>query len=168
MKKWFPSGLVLGLTLAFLTVPCAVYASSGGGGSGGEAKKGGEESKAPKKKEAAVITGGMNANDPVYFHLPALTMPIIDRNGAQQIVSMIIDVRVPDRPTAEKMQSTMPKLRDTIFQVVYAGLSDGSLRQNNALDLPLIKDLVTKSINGLYKQDFAQDVLIQNIAQRRL
>ncbi|MFA6280337.1 MAG: hypothetical protein WC612_06055 [Bdellovibrionales bacterium] len=172
MKRAF---VIIGLLLALLAAPCVSYAAEHGGGEGGakakegEAKKGEGGEKKPKKKEdAATITGGMTDNDPIYLNLPAITMPVINKYGAQQVISMIINVRVSERAAAEAMQANMPKLRDSLFQVLYTGFSDGSLRNDNAVDLAGVKAIVIQTINALYQKDYATDVLIQAMAQRRL
>lgn len=163
------NALFIVVLLTLLATPCDVSASGGGGGGhGGEAKKEDASKKPKKKNDAATITGGMTANEPIYLNLPAITMPVINKYGAQQVISMIMNIRVHDRAAAEAMQLDMPKLRDSLFQVLYAGFSDGSLRNDNAVDLAGVKAMVIQTINGLYQKDYAVDVLIQAMAQRQL
>ncbi len=164
--------LVIIFLLTLLAAPCAAPASDhgggGGGGHGAEAKKGDDSKKPKKKDDAATITGGMTENEPVYLNLPAITMPVINKYGAQQVISMIMNIRVSDRAAAEAMQLNMPKLRDSLFQVLYTGFSDGSLRNDNAVDLAGVKAMVIQTVNALYQKDYAVDVLIQAMAQRQL
>lgn len=168
------------LTLTALTV-CSLFfsiptsqASSGGAEkpkADAHGSKSAEESKAAtkdRKEEAATITGGQSDADPIYLHLPVVTFPIIDDGGAQQIVSLLIDLHMKDRPSAEKIQSSMPKLKDAIIQALYGGMSDRSMRNAQMLDISKVKDGIVQTLNRIYGDGFVNDVLIQAVSQRKL
>jgi len=144
-----------------------VFAADHGGGEGA----GDAESKVSPtlKKDAASITGGNFAGDPLYLNMPPVIVPVINRFGAQQIVAMIVNLQIKDRPAADMMQASMPKIRDVIFQALYMGLADGSLLEGQALNLPAIKKVVLRAVNDLYDgQTYALDALIQDLSQRKL
>jgi len=158
---------VIALILLFAGTPCFVHASEGGGGHGGSKEEKKDESKS-KKKEAATITGGETPEDPVYLHLAPVTFPIIDDDGAQQIVTLLVDIHASDRPKAEEMQKNMPRMKDAILQALYGGMSDGSMRNAQMLDMAKVKASILKTVKRVFGDDFAQDALIQAVAQRKL
>lgn len=130
----------------------------GGGEEGGKKKKGGFE----------VITGGKFAGDPVYVHLQPVILPIISDAGAEQIITMLIDLETKDFETASKMHANMPRLKDAIIQALYGGLADGSMRNANALDIAKIKQNILNLTNRVFGEGSVHDVLIQAVAQRKL
>ncbi len=153
-----------------VTLVAAPALASGGGGHGGEgshAAKGKEDSKS-KKKEAVSITGGQGPDDPIFLHLAPLTLPIINDYGAQQLVTMLIDLQMKALEPAQKMQKEMPRLKDAVLQALYGGLADGSMCNAQALDIPKIKTAIHDTINRVFGGDYVQEVLIQGVAQRKL
>ena len=164
------AGLLVCVSL--IAAPSLLHASSGGGGHGGggdSVKK--EEAKADqksKKKEQVSITGGQTEGDPVYLHLAPITLPIINDYGAQQIVTMIVDLNTKDKPTAEEMQKQMPKLKDAMLQALYGSLADGSIRNEQALDIVKIKANILETLDKIYEPGSVKDVLVQAVSQRRL
>jgi len=159
----FPS-FVLFLPLLGMLCGVPVLAQAGGHG-GGEAKK--PEPKG-NKNENASITGGQQAGDPVYLHLAPITLPIITDYGAQQIVTMLIDLNTKDTPTAEEMKKQMPKLKDALLQSLYGSLADGSVRNAQALDIVKIKAKIMETLNTVYEEGAVKDVFVQAVSQRKL
>jgi len=155
--------------LTFLTccgvAPFAAYASEGGGH---EAKKEAQSEAKSKKKEAASITGGQYEGDPVYLHLAPLILPVINDYGAQQIVTMLVDLHIKNREKAEEMQKQMPKIKDAMLQGLYGSLSDGSVRNGNALDIIKIKDNLQTTLNRVFEEGAVEEVLIQAVSQKKL
>ena len=162
---------LLGALLCSCLLGAPAYASGGGGGGhggGDKAKAEAKDDQKAKKKEAVSITGGQTADDPVYLHLAPITLPIINDYGAQQIVNMLVDLNTKDKQTAEDMQKQMPKLKDAMLQALYGSLSDGSIRNAQALDIVKIKANIMETLNRVYEPGAVKDVLVQAVAQRRL
>lgn len=133
-----------------------------------EGGKSEEGDKKKKKGDDESITGGRFAGDPIYVHVQPISLPIISNRGAEQIVTMLIDLHVKDFDTATNMHENMPKMKDALLQALYGGFADGSLREKNMLDLPKIKESVKITVGRVFGEDAVQDVLIQAVAQRRL
>lgn len=157
------SGFVAAPSLASMA-----SASEGASNSHGKTKEDAKNEAKAKKKEAVSITGGMSDEDPIFLHLAPLTLPIINDYGAQQLVTMLIDLQMPDMESAEKLQSEMPRLKDAVLQALYGGLADGSMRNANALDIVKIKKLIHDTLNRIFGDGKVSEVLIQAVAQRRL
>lgn len=136
-----------------------------------------EEGEAPNKKAAlqskedvSTITGGAYAGgkDPVYINLPPLMIPIINDYGAQQIVAMLIDLHIDTLENAEIIRSKDPVLKDALVVAMYEGLSNGTMRNANALDIIEIKNQIKKTVNEMFEGEPVLAVLIQAVAQRKL
>ncbi|MDD2326383.1 MAG: hypothetical protein PHW63_10395 [Alphaproteobacteria bacterium] len=159
------------VTTLIAGAPCA-WASGGGGGhggsGGGEAKKEKADENKKKRREASTITGGESETDPIYLHLAPITFPVIDDNGAQQIVTMLVDLQTPDRAKAEAMQNSMPKLKDALLQALYGGMADGSMRNAYMLDVAKVKASVIETINRVFGADHVKDAFVQAVSQRKL
>ncbi len=143
----------------------SAYASDhGGGGHGGESKpadKGGEDS-------GEGVTGGKFDGDPVYVRLQPIIFPIISDRGAEQIVTLIVHLQTKDFDTATSMHERMPKLKDSILQALYGGLSDGKMRNSYMLDLEKIKSNIKNTVNRIFGEGSVVDVLVQAVGQRKL
>ncbi len=160
------SGIALFLALFLLAGP--VLASGGGGGhGGGEAKKEGGGKPAEESSEEGV-TGGRFAGDPVYVHMQPIILPLITADGAQQLITLVVDLQIKDFETGTLMHHNMPRLRDTLLQALYGGLADGSLRKKAALDIEKMKETIMNETNRVFGAGSVLGVLIQGVAQRKL
>lgn len=132
----------------------------------GEAKAEGGEAKEEKKADGE-ITGGANIGDPVYIHLKPIVLPVISDKGAEQLVNIIVDLETKDYSTAESLNMNRPRVNDAIIRALYAGLSDASMRNSNALDIIRIKSGIRDTMNKTFGEGTIKDVLIQAVEQRK-
>ena len=122
-----------------------------------------------KKKGDGVVTGGRFAGDLIYVHLEPIVLPLINESGAEQIFTVIIDLQVKDFDAADTLHSNMPRVRDTMMRVLYGGLSDGSLRiGRHMIDVIKVKARIGAALEKTMGAKLVDDVLIQDIAQRKL
>lgn len=131
--------------------------------SGGE----GEEGNTKKKDTAEDVSGSRFEGDPVYVHLSPMVLPIITEDGAEQLVTLIIDIEVKDFDVADKMHSNMPKIKDALVRALYGGLGKGTLRKGKMVDVNRIKAKATTAMNELFGSG-VREVLIQSVSQRML
>jgi hypothetical protein len=134
-----------------------------------EAKKeegGKKDSK--KDKGDSDITGGKFDGDPIYVHLQPLMLPVVSDQGAEQIITILIDVQVKSMGIADSMHTQMPRVKSAVFEALYGGLGDGSLRVGQTVNLPKVKGKVAKALSRTIGPDKVDEVLIQAIAQRML
>ena len=110
----------------------------------GEHEGGGE--KGEKGGKDGVVSGGHFAGDLVYVHLSPMILPVINDNGVEQIVTMIIDLQVKDFDAADNMHSNMPKVQNAILEALYGGLSQGSLKNGKLVNLPKVKVKITAAL----------------------
>lgn len=138
-----------------------------------EAKKEGEGGKEGGKKDKDkdkdnTITGGRFDGDPVYVHLRPLLLPVVTQSGAEQLVTMIVDLRVTDLKVANELNENMPRVRDALMQELYGGLGTGVLRNGTLVDVGKLKSKIMRAMVKLRGEGDVQEVLIESLAQRKL
>ena len=156
-------GALLGLSLAPLRAEEEGHKS--GESSGKKDQKSGEEEGAKKAPDG--ISGGRFAGDPLYVHLAPMVLPIITENGAEQLVTIVIDIQVKDFDTADALHTQMPRVMDTLMRVLYGGLGQGTLRNGKMVDVSKVKAKATAALVQTMG-DGITDVLIQGVSQRHL
>ena len=139
-----------------------------GGEHAAKPKEGGKGEGEGKSKLPEDVSGGRFAGDPVYVHLEPCIIPIITDSGAEQIVTLLIDIEVKDFDAGDKVHSEMPKVRDALMRALYGGLGSGSLRNGKMVDVTAIKFKANAAISNVIGADNVRDVLIQGVAQRVL
>src|ERR1700722_14190738 len=79
------------------------------------AKEGGDS----KRKGSDDVSGGRFAGDPIYVHISPMVLPVINNNGVEQLVTIILDVEVKDFDSADAMHTHMPKVQDSLMRALY-------------------------------------------------
>jgi flagellar basal body-associated protein FliL len=159
--------LLLIVAYFLLSVPIAIASEHGEGGGEGEPKKAeGEGSK--KSAGDNLISGGRFSGDPIYIHLQPMFVPIITASGAEQIVTLLVDLKVKNMTIADNIHENMPRVRDALMQSLYGGLGSGTLRNGKIVDVTRVKQKISGAMANLMGEDIVEEVLIQGISQRKL
>jgi flagellar basal body-associated protein FliL len=138
--------------------------AEGGGHGGGEAKV--EESGGnPINDIASIFNAG--EGEPVYVRMKPVVLPVISDKGAEQLVNLVVDLETKDYDTAVDLNNNKPKLNDAIIRSLYGGLSDGSMRNANALDIIKIKTNIKDTINQTFGEGTVLNVFVQAVEQRK-
>lgn len=145
------------LLALFTATPLSISHASGGGGEG--------EKKDAKPKD---VTGGRFEGDPVFVRMEPFILPVISESGAEQIVTLRIDLEVKDLDVADEIHSSMPRVRDAIMRALYGGLEQGSLRNGKLVDVNKVKSKALRAIGEVIPAEGIRNVLIQGVAQRML
>ncbi len=129
------------------------------------AKTEGEKSEGKGDKN---ITGGRFEGDPIYVRIAPMTLPIINDNGVEQIVSVIVTVQVKDLDSANVLHKNMPRATDSLLRHLYGGLDEGSVRKGKLVNIPKIKKKAVEAIAEIVERKNIVDVLVEGVAQRML
>ena len=165
MKKfWLSCGLALVLValsgLGF--IPASGRAES-------NAEKAPPAEKAPESGSKEKGKGDKAGPDgSLYVHLQPMVLPVVGNNGAEQLVTLMIDLQVADSDVADKIRAKMPRVQDSILRALYGGLGDGSLRKGHVVDISKIKAKIASALDQTMEGHIINDVLIQAVAQRML
>jgi hypothetical protein len=119
-----------------------------------------------KKKGPDDTTGGRFAGDPIYIHMSPMVLPVINENGVEQLVTIIMDVQVKDFDAADQMHTNMPRVQDALMRALYGGLGAGVLRNGKLVDINKIKNKSVAAVGEVIGIENVHDVLIQGVSQR--
>ena len=176
MKKTSVFFLLIGLLIfgvAQVTAASRAYAEGAAGDSKKkeeapkEATK--EDSKEDKSKAAPPgVAGGRFVGDPIYVHVQPMVLPVINENGVEQLVTIILDIQVKDFDAADDLHSNMPRVMDALMRALYGGLGQGTLRNGKLVDVAKIKSKAIAAVGEVISVDKISDVLVQSVLQRML
>ena len=150
MKKQFLSALTFsmfvlmysmgaaGINLAFIST-----AQAGGGGG-----------------DAAAVEG------PAFVELEPLILPIIDNNGVNQTVSLVIALEAHDAAAASEIELMQPKLKDAYIQDMYGMLNKHAALKGGVIQIGMLKKRLSEISLKVMGEDKVDDVLLQVVQQR--
>ncbi len=107
-----------------------------------------------------------NPNAKEYVKLDPLLLPIIDDDGVQQVVSMVVAIEVDGIFNADKVKAMKPKLTDAYIQEMYGALNKHAAFKGGVIQVVMIKDKLNKITHEIMGKDIATEVLLQVVQQR--
>lgn len=116
-------------------------------------------SEAAEKKED---TSGVGE----YVKLEPLLLPIIDEDGLQQVVNMVVAIEVDGVSNADKVKAMSPRLKDAYIQDMYGILHEHAALKSGVIQVKMIKDRLNRITAKVVGDDIKTDVLIQMVQQR--
>lgn len=118
------------------------------------------------KKEAKKKDEKGYGSEPVYVELKPLIFPLIDPNGASQVISVVVALEVSDDKAAEKVEKYKPRLKDAYLQDMYGALNRYAAMKGGQLRLNVIKKRLNMASKRVLGDDVINDVLLQVVNQR--
>ncbi len=104
-------------------------------------------------------------NHSAYVKLDPLLLPIIDEDGIQQVVSMVVSIEVHSDEAARVKQYS-PRLTDAYIQNLYGILNRHAALKNGIIQVRMIKDRLNKVTDEVLVDDIDTEVLLQLVQQR--
>ncbi len=101
-----------------------------------------------------------------YVKLDPLLLPIIDDDGVQQVVSMVVAIEVDGVFDADKVKAMKPKLTDAYIQEMYGALNKHAAFKGGVIQVVMIKDKLNKITHEVMGDDIHTEVLLQVVQQR--
>ncbi len=105
---------------------------------------------------------------PSFFELDPLVLPILDNNGVNQTVSLVIALEVLDAAALAKVQRLQPRLKDAYIQDMYGMLGRHAAMKGGVLQVGMIKKRLNKISTKVLGEDVVEDVLLQVVQQRAI
>lgn len=119
------------------------------------------------KKEAKAEKGSPEAEAAVSFvQMTPLTLPIVDKNGVSQMVSIVISLEVKGPEAAKEVERFTPRLKDAYIQDMYGALTRQAAMEGGVVQVGYIKSRLNKVTAKVLGTDKVNDVLLQVIQQR--
>lgn len=101
-----------------------------------------------------------------YVKLDPLLLPIIDEDGVQQVVSMVVAIEVDGVFNADKVKAMKPKLTDAYIQEMYGSLNKHAAYRGGVIQVVMIKEKLNKITHKVMGDDIDTEVLLQVVQQR--
>ncbi|GJL84949.1 MAG: hypothetical protein DHS20C02_07240 [Micavibrio sp.] len=101
-----------------------------------------------------------------FVELEPLILPIVDNEGVNQVVSMVIALEVSNSGDAARVTRMAPKLKDAYIQDMYGVLNRHAALKGGVIQVGAIKKRLSKISNEIMGEDVVQDVLLQVVQQR--
>jgi flagellar FliL protein len=123
-----------------------------------------QQAEAEKNKEAAAAS--KEHMEHTYVQLDPLILPVVDQNGVDQVVSMVVVLEVKDDAAKGIVTKLQPRLKDAYIQQLYGVLNRHAAMQNGVLQVSMIKEKLTSITNKVLGDDVVADVLLDVVQQR--
>jgi len=101
-----------------------------------------------------------------YVKMQPLLLPIIDEDGVQQVVSMVVAIEVMGSVNADKVKAMKPKLADAYIQNMYGILNKHAALKGGVIQVKMIKAKLNSITTDIIGHDIESDVLLQVVQQR--
>lgn len=101
-----------------------------------------------------------------FVQMSPLVLPIIDKNGVSQIISLVVSLEVKDEPAAKEVERLTPRLKDAYIQDMYGVLTRQAVMEGGVVKVGYIKSRLNKITSEVLGQDKVKDVLLQVVQQR--
>ena len=102
-----------------------------------------------------------------YVELAPIILPIIDRNGISQTISMVVSVQVANEAKAEEVRNKMPRLADAYLSDMYGTLSKTGSMEGGVIKVSMLKERLSGITHKVLGEGVAEDVLLQVLQQHK-
>ncbi len=106
------------------------------------------------------------SKDSEFVELQPLILPIIDRDGVSQVVSIVVALEVTNKSNTEIVEKLSPKLKDAYIQEMYGALNRKAAFEGGVVQVGIIKHKLNKITDGVLGNGIVEDVLLQVVQQR--
>lgn len=102
-----------------------------------------------------------------FVEIDPLVLPIIDNEGINQVVSIVVSLEVENATNAEKVKKMTPRLKDAYIQDMYGILNKNAALKDGVIQVGTIKERLNKVTDKVMgDKDVVHDVLLQVVQQR--
>ena len=103
-----------------------------------------------------------------FVEMAPLVLPIIDEQGVNQVVSVVIVLEVANSDDASMVEKNSPRLKDAYIQDMYGVLNKHAALKGGVVQVGAIKDRLHRISQDVMGDGIIQDVLLQVVQQRRI
>lgn len=101
-----------------------------------------------------------------FVQMSNLVLPIVDKNGVSQVISLGISLEVKDDIVAKEVEKLTPRLKDAFIQDMYGALTRQAVMEGGVVQVGYIKNRLNKVSAKVLGEDKVRDVLLQVVQQR--
>lgn len=118
------------------------------------------------EKEESKDKKGEHGGGSQFVELEPLILPIVDNEGVNQVVSLVVSLEVGSAEDAAQVEHMAPKLKDAYIQDMYGVLNRYAALKGGVVQVAEIKKRLNKISNDIMGEDVVHDVLLQVVQQR--
>lgn len=122
----------------------------------------GEPAKAEAKAEGGAAGEGGKIS---YIQMDPIVLPIIDREGISQTISLVVSIQVNDAGKVEEVKTHLPKLADAYLSDMYGTLSKKAAMEHGVIKVSTLKTRLSKIANDVMGEGAVDGVLLQVLQQ---
>ena len=112
---------------------------------------------------------GLFANaGPTFVKLPKMMLPVVHAQRTVQFLEIELMVEVANTDAAEEFQANMTRVQDRLISDLHGRFDITAGEQGGMVDALRIKRKVAAAVASVIGRDAIEDVLIQNLRQRRI
>lgn len=100
-----------------------------------------------------------------YVAMTPIILPVIDRTGVTQTVSIVISLQVESEAKAELVRNRLPLLIDAYLSGMYGTLSRQVAMEDGVLRVSLVKERLRQITHSVLPPGTVDDVLLQVLQQ---
>ena len=124
------------------------------------------EHKEAKKDDHKKAEGGHGAPAAQYVELDPLILPIVDKTGVTQTLSLVVMIEVGTPEAAAKVEELAPRLNDAYIQGMYGTLNKHEALQGGVVQVGMLKEKLNGISHKVLGEGVVNDVLLQVVQQR--
>lgn len=126
----------------------------------------GDHAVAPAEEEHAAAESGEHKEPLPVVELSPMIVPVIDREGISQVVSLIIAIEALDIIAADKVKYYEPKLKNAYIKEMYGILNRHAALKGGVLQIADIKAHLNKVSEKILGEHVISNVMLQVVQQR--
>ncbi|MBU6235052.1 MAG: hypothetical protein KGQ41_04340 [Alphaproteobacteria bacterium] len=121
------------------------------------------EKEAPKAESAH--GGGEGGPKTSYIPMEPIVLPIIDRDGISQTISLVVSLEVKDAAKAAEIEENLPKLADAYLSDMYGTLSKKAAMEYGVIKVSALKARLVEITERVMGKGAVDSVLLQVLQQ---
>lgn len=115
--------------------------------------------------EAKAAEEGGEGGKLTYVPMDAIVLPIIDRNGISQTISLVVSLELKDATKLEEVKEKLPRLADAFLSDMYGTLSKKAAMEHGVIKVSMLKERLTGITNKMLGEETINGVLLQVLQQ---
>lgn len=120
---------------------------------------------AKKAEEKAALEAEEMAKKLRFVELDPIILPIIDKTGVTQVVTLVVSLEVTSEANAEYAQQLAPRLKDAYIQDMYGVLNRKASMEGGVIKVDQLKERLNRISTRVLGDNKVNSVLLQVVNQ---
>lgn len=121
---------------------------------------------AKKAEKQAAKEAEEHAKKLRFVELDPIVLPIIDKHGVSQVVTLVVSLEVIGDDNEKYAQALSPRLKDAYIQDMYGVLNRKASMEGGVIKADELKERLNRISTRVLGEDKINDVLLQVVNQR--